>query len=509
MPGVPKSLVKENAREQLLSSDLNRMQYLASRDDQNLEAAKSRSFDSSTPNPSNPGNLLSVYGTPLYGLDRPPTFVFFAGYQVTIGDGAGFLWGPTFVGLSADDSSYLTMRWPSQLVTFANPHATLPRIDVVYATAAAADADSQSRTVLVDPVTRAITTQNLFKTSNPLSTLGVAAGTPGATPAVPAIPAHSIPLFYVWVVASAPTAATFGVCRAAWRRAPYPFAAMTGVIEGMGALWDQATTFAAVCPFIVRGFHRIVIDGELMEFYANMDSTVGGMAVDTGNNPFAVAAPATFNKPYYIYAVGGRNNPKPSFNTADGFLSPVTIVESLVPPDTRTGKPSANMTVGGTTITPAGAVYIGLGFVAMNTTNRAACFMDEAMTYCGVSTGNKIDHTWAGTATEQIGTLGNMPAISTLIAVVFNVLSTTAKLAVGLLPDRGGGAGNAVTWASISPVLAVAGLGATPFVGSDTGNMPVLPGNATFYAPMAIGDSATVWGVGFNHRVNRFGVSEF
>jgi hypothetical protein len=502
MAGVPRSLVKENAREQLLSSDLNRIQWLASREAQDLEGQRASSLDSSAAIPTSPANLLAANGTPISGVDKAPTLVFDAGYSFNMGAGSGHFYDPTFATLAADDSAYLVMRWPAQAVTFANPHATLPRIDVVVATAGAADTDSQSRIILVDPVTRAVTPQNVFKTSNPLSTISVVTGAAGANPAVPAIPADSIPLFYVWVVAAAPDGSTFGMCRASWRRAPYPLSAMTGVISGMGLLWDQQTAFSSVCPVIIKGFHRVVIDGELLEFFANMDSTVGGFAVDTGANPFGAAAPATWNKPYYIYAVGGRHNPKPSFNTADGFLSPVTIVESTIAPDLDTNRPSANMTVGGTTITPRGAVYIGLGFVAMNTTNRASCWMTEEMTFCNRGTQNVITHTWAAAASESIGTLQNIPAISNRIRLVAKMESPTL-LTLGIAADRGDGAGVAGTWGGSAGMLtAVAQAGDEITI---YGEIPCFAGNGEIWGTNDAAGTAEVYAQAFNHRVGRVG----
>src|SRR5215831_18097555 len=509
MAGVSDSVEKFNAREQLLSADLMRGQFLSSRDRQNREAARSRSFDCSDPaSPSSQVEMLSQLGARIYGVDDAPTWNPTAGYAVDIGAGGGFIDNPSFGGLTDDDSSYLVVRWPTTNVTFANPPGANQRIYVVIATPAMADADSQSRTVLVDPVTRAITASNLFKTSNPLATVSIVQGVAGATPLVPAIPAGSLPLFYVWIKNGDATANNFGACRASWRRASQPFSSMSGVISGMGLLWDQSTdTSTTDSPMIAKGFHRIVLDGEVMEFLANMDSTASGVTPDTANNPFGSAAPATWNKPYYIYAVGGRHNPIPSYNTFDGLMSPVVLVESLTPPNLATNKPTANMTVRGVTVTPNGALYVGLGFVFMNTTHRHSCVMTEDMTYAGIGSGNFLTHTWAAGTSEAIGTLLNIPSISNKLLVQSNFLTTTPKLIISVTGDRGDGTAAMRSMSgSAGPISGESGLGSTPFGASCNGEVPVFAGNGKLWGVNGgAGDSVTLWVIAFNHRVGRFG----
>jgi hypothetical protein len=61
--------------------------------------------------------------------------------------------------------------------------------------------------------------------------------------------------------------------------------------------------------------------------------------------------------------------------------SPIAIVESLVPPNLNTGKPSAGIKPPRGPNTIDGAVYIGLGFVQAGTNFRKACAQAGDWTY--------------------------------------------------------------------------------------------------------------------------------
>ena len=130
----------------------------------------------------------------------------------------------------------------------------------------------------------------------------------------------------------------------------------------------------------------------------------GGVVSDSTANPFGSTASSSFDCPYYVYAVGGRHNPLPSAAAFDAFLNSVTVVESTVPPNPKTGKPTGNLTVNGVTVTPNGAVYIGLGFVAAGTSHRRGCLMDTEMT-CALNPLQVITHTFSTTGNEDIGNL--------------------------------------------------------------------------------------------------------
>ncbi len=87
-----------------------------------------------------------------------------------------------------------------------------------------------------------------------------------------------------------------------------------------------------------------------------------GVFADASNNPFGSSAGAS-DKPYYIFAVGGRHAPQGAFGGGPGFGVPFALVESLTPPNMGTGKPTSAITTPRGTTTIDGAVYCGLGFV--------------------------------------------------------------------------------------------------------------------------------------------------
>jgi hypothetical protein len=517
MAGVPRSLEIWNAREQLTSADLMRAQVLASRDAQDQEAARSRSFDSDSPNPGGPADLLQFAGTPISGIDQAPTLTGASGFSVNVGAGSGFLYNTGFAGLTTDDSPYLVVRWAAGQVTHPNPDGANPRIDIIFATPATASADQQSRTVLVDPTTRSITAQSVYKTSNPTATLSVLAGAPAANPTVPAIAAGALPLFYVYVPAAAGSAGSFAQCRASWRRVSQPWSSASGVACGMGLRWDLAadpsTTTSAIS--IPVGLHRVLIDGELMEFAGGFSSSGGtSVVVDSGNNPFTAAAPGAWSKPYYIYAVGGRHNPMPSLS--GGVFSPVTIVESLVPPNISTRKPVGNMTVNGQTVTPAGAVYIGLGFVSPNTTRRAGCIMDDDFTYTGAGTvagANAVSATRTGATFDFLSSPPGPAMIQfpTSAKVQANVQagSNFASL-IQIYADKGDGSGPSPQFSAGIALAQLHAQTATTGV-SDWQQLevpwPDVGGGSFWMKGGATGDLVSMFVLGYKHRVRMFGLT--
>jgi hypothetical protein len=435
------------------------------------------SFDGSA-NPTTWNDMLTTDGAPISGLDVLPTFVAASGFAVTVGAGSGFL--NTAVGIGPGESPYRTIYWAGQNVTHATPHATLERIDAVTVTPSA------------------------FGTA---SVLAVVTGTAAATPLAPAAPSGSGVLFYVLIPPAAADATHFRATRGLWRRVGYPWSGMSGIISGAELSWDYtaaATTDAEIyfgAPDLSGSMsvNRILIDGEPIE-WVGIAFNGSGIISDSTANPFGTTASANFDRPYYVYAVGGRHNPMPSPIVGDTFINPVTIVESTVVPNPRTGKPTGNLTVNGVTVTPSGAVYIGLGFVVAGTTNRRACVMDAEMTSAlnelgflgvGVSVSGKID---MGTFAGQC-----QPAISTKMFLSANFTNSDptngSQCGVFLedFPTTVGGSGLrgyvtaasqfAINWAPVS---------FTPRSGSE------------LWAQLNGGNGVIqLYAMGFNHRVNR------
>jgi hypothetical protein len=444
------------------------------------------SFDGSA-NPTTWNDMLTNDGAPISGLDVLPAFAAASGFAVAIGAGSGYL--NTSVGIGPGESVYRTIFWAGQSVTHTTPHATLARYDAVTVTPAA------------------------FGTA---SALAVVTGTPAALPLAPAIPAGSAALFYVYVGASVADSTHFRACRGLGRRVGYPWSGMSSIIAGCELSWnytaDPATTtadiFVGAADQTGTNFtvNRLLIDGEAIEWAGYLSNTTNGVVVDSTANPFGSTASASFDTPYYIYAVGGRHNPMPA-NTGTGILNPVTICESTVAPNPRTGKPTGNLTVNGVTVSPNGAVYLGLGFVAQGTVFRRGCVMDGEMTY-SLNPLQLILHNFTTNAAENMGTFtgGAQPAISTKMAV--NLIFTAPTAAVGSFFLR---LENFPPVVGLEAIIAGIGGGVAP---ASTGLL--MPGQVLSFTPRfgahlwAILNSTSIAGaslwvgaMGFNHRVNR------
>lgn len=488
MGGSGISREKFNARETILSSDFNRLASLTSRDIQNLLG------DASTDNS----------GTPITGLSGPCSLTGIAAtFNMTLAAAQALCWNPGDSSLTADDSAYEIARWPSTVVTFAAPNSN-PRIDLVVATPAAVDTDSQSRNVLVDPVARTISPQNVYKTTNPQATIAVVTGTPGVTPAPPSIPAGAFPLFEVYVPNGATDATAFPQTPRIFRRAPFPWSNLSGIVSGFVPKWDltaDPSSTSSTISFGALDDCRVVIDGELIETFG----VVLEIYQDAGsNNPFASAASAAWNKPYYLYAVGGRHAPQ----RGAVLGAPVVIVESLVAPFVSTGHPTSAITTPRGTTTQLGAVYIGLGSVVANSTRRAACFMDADMTY-------HANQVLADNVLQHAPTASNVyQAFDTHAPPVVPVISTEAAAAVltssgsdgfvTVTGDRGDGGGFAPAFASIGEIrtLNVGAFG----TGIARGRVQFNAGGPKFWVNSLTGASigtVTMAILGFDHQVKR------
>ena len=443
------------------------------------------SFDGSS-SPTTWNDMLTADGAPISGLDVLPTFAAASGFAVTYGAGAGKVF--TSVGIGPGESTYRDVWWASQNLTHANPHATLARYDAVTVTPSA------------------------FGTA---SVLAVVTGTPAALPLAPAIPSGSSAIFYVYVGAAVADSTHFRACRGLGRRVGYPWSGMSAIVAGCELSWnyiaDPATTtadiFVGAADQTGTNFtvNRILIDGEPIEWAGYLSNTTNGVVSDSTADPFGTVASSSFDRPYYVYACGGRHNPLPA-NTGTGILNPVTICESTVPPNPKTGKPTGNLTVNGVTVTPNGALYIGLGFVVQGTTRRRGCVMDGEMTY-SLNPLQLIQHTFTTHAAEDLGTFagGAQPAISTKVSLNILWEAPASQPATGFI---------------LLENFPVVGLPGTLVTGVVTTNIPAngamnLTDVELRFTPRigseiwAVIDSTAIGGIlllgamGFNHRVQR------
>ncbi len=354
------SFTKEifNAREILLSADMMRAQALLNRDLQDEFAYQGAGRD----------------GAPISALDVPPVLAGIAGgFTANMAGRRGFWWNPTFVGLTADESGYLVLRWADQVVTFTNPDGAQPRIDLIVGTPGMVNSDAVSRNILVNPNPRTITPQSVFKTSSPVTALQVIAGTAAATPAPPAVPAGTVAIMEVYVPAGAADATAFVGVPRLWKKVTGPTAGFNGPLDGCELYWQTHVDPASANPllFFPDILNRCFIEGELIE--TGRPAT----AIDSTANPFASAASAGAARPYFVYLCGGRYLPQGRLGTTT--FCPTVLVESTVVPDID-GHPVSNITTP-RGVTRLGAVYVGLGFVHRGTTNRLPMIMDGVLAW--------------------------------------------------------------------------------------------------------------------------------
>lgn len=488
MGGAGFSREKFNAREIALSSDEIRAQQLWSRDLQNLLAMGSADAGG-TPFSC----ALSAIGV--------ASLVFTSGFQMALADGDALFYNPTDPSLTTDDSPMEVLRWRSVApLSFATPDGANPRIDLVVAQPAMVDGDLTSRNILVDPGARTISAQNVFKSSNPTSTISVVTGTPGASPLPPAVPSGKCALFEVLVPAAAPSAATFGPSPRLFRRAPFPWSSGNAILNGCRLTWDLTVNPATTSSPIVMGgpSSRVVIDGEVIDC-----SALFGVAVtqDSANNPFASAAPVGNDRPYYIYVVGGRHAPQGTAVT--GGMIPVAVVESTVAPN-NLGTPFSAITTPRGTTTQLGAVYIGIGFVRQNTTFRHACVMGPEMTRI-VGSAEALSLTKAGTGTELVGVPASKPNVSTRALLSFGLLAASTTASIRLSIDRGDGGGVAPSVGAFDTKNGTCVLkNNSSGLNFGTGLFDFAPGNASIWqegAGLAAADVVTVNVQAYDHGV--------
>jgi hypothetical protein len=418
MAGIP-SRVNASAREQVLSTDLNRIGNLAGRelmDSKLLRSTRADFYDPST-NAFNDFSAAAkaTQATPLSGLTQPPSLDGIAHvFDMNIGAGEGQL---PATPASSDVSGYQLLRWDAQTLTWPGggaPDATNPLICLIVATPADALSDLQSRNILLDPILRTVSPQNCYKTTNPLATLSVIAGAAAAAPVAPAVPAGALALFEVYVPPAVADSTSFLPVRRAWRQIEFPGTSQNGIVKGCEPYLQLGT------PYLLCGataVHRLVIDGELISFQANGSPAA---AADTVNAPIAAVGS---DRPLYLYLCGGRNRPalNSSFATPGWQPIPVHLVVSRTAPDPL-GYPAADLGIVAPTLAfpRAACCYIGLCFYGVGGTTNVPAFIDGdwifAVQEVGAPGGGGARGFFEPLQTGAIVTtpfaLGSLPAVS-------------------------------------------------------------------------------------------------
>ena len=267
MAGIP-SRMNQTAREQVLATDLNRIGDLAGRELMDSKLLRSVRADFYKPSTNAFDDFAAVskaaQATPIAGLTQPPSLDGMAAvFDMALGAGEAEL---PFTSANPDQSDYQLLRWAAQTLIWpagGTPDATNPLICLIVATPGDQLTGLQSRNILLDPILRTVSPQNVYKTTNPLATISVIAGTAAAIPVPPAVPAGSLALFEVWVPALASDSTAFLPVRRAWRQIEFPGTSQHGVLKGCDLAWDPGM---GADNGLKAGVHRIVIDGELLTF---------------------------------------------------------------------------------------------------------------------------------------------------------------------------------------------------------------------------------------------------
>ena len=368
MPGTP-SRMNQTAREQILSNDLNRIGNLAGRE--LMDRASARSVRADFYNPATgtfddfTAGGKSAQAVPLSGASVPPSLDGIAGqFAMSLGHGQCELPG---VASSADVSTYQLLRWDAQTVAWppaGAPDPTNPKICLIVATPADANVDLESRNILLDPVTRAVSPQNCWKTSNPVAAISVVVGMAAAAPLAPPVPAGAMALLEVYIPALAVDSTAFQPTRRAGTSQHGILKGCVPTISGAGIFLPSNKT------------NRLVMDGELITFQAAASLRI--VTADSAHPPSA--APAGNDKPFYLYLCGGRTAPFSSTTVSGGYRVPVVGVLSSLAPD-QFGYPTAALSItyggGAVTFPQSACLYIGIGFYAAGSSTPVASIYDD------------------------------------------------------------------------------------------------------------------------------------
>lgn len=487
------SLVKFNSREQAVSSDVQRVGMLASREMQDRIKNESRRDDFVDPNGFGYNNLAVG--------DFFPRAESMGGMQAQTGYTCRVLAGRAHMGngsTNPDISDYSVVQWPDTTLSFAAPDPANTRIDLVYATPAMQDTDLQSRNILVDPVTRSTVPQNVYKTSNPEATIDVATGEPGSN-VPPSVPIGSMALWEVVVPANAANSDAFHFIRRVWRKVEL-LSTFHGILQGCVPKWSmRAESAGAEITLPQTKIHRAVVDGEPMVWSG---ATPLVCHVDLSNPPIAQS---TYDVPCYLYLCGGRNSPCREFPS-----SPWQLIVSATPPG-ATGRAGSDLSYpAGLTIRRSGSVYVGVAFIARNSGNKLkSCVIDGDWVYAmtgasdvhGQKTFNEDDVTMSG-ATQDV-VLNAIPATSTtmdlnLAAVLDNTSGNDGKpIAVRA------GAGAAADFTVLVRPAQSYGVDPTSLFRAFGSVRTAVPADSTFAVTAATGAIINLAGSGFNMNVPR------
>lgn len=305
------------------------------------------------------------------------------------------------VAVGADESRYHLARQATTInVPLAAADPGQPRIDLIHAAETSTASDSQVRN-FINVTTRVVTPAPTNKLQSPTMNLAVVTGTPGATPAFPALPANRVPLWYVYIPAAA-AAVTDGHLMDCRQYIRSNDVVLSGSYRATTMMIGTDSASAAVIR--LSGGVANVVGGGVAALGQNLDYTLAQLLQAGDPNPPAALVQID------LYVVAGGNG-VPIGKTQPGNLVPVARNGDGANQPSNTGGPPA----GGVTYYPL--LSLGLTNVQFNTLK--ASYIGTILT--DATTPGDLQPYGGGLALDRggdvmakmIGTDGSFPAINT------------------------------------------------------------------------------------------------
>jgi hypothetical protein len=505
------SAVIENADEQILSTDLNRMQSIASRDAQDVlgNASLRDGFTGFTGTPLKTGSGSS---DPVSRADNLGTIVGTTG-NFTINMGAGQVFAYLPVGV-VDTSAYQVVRWGAGAIGTIVPDSSQVRVDLIYAIPAMVPTDLQSRNLLVNPVARQIAPANVNKTNNPLATIKVLPGTPGSTQA-PDCPAGAVPLWEVVTFPGDTDASAYRFVPRIWKRIE-SFGTCHAILENCVPQMsnDVEPPTEGYRPYLSNPLvHRAIIDGEVIcapLTSATVNGTYIAAEPDTNNDPTAATIHTDKDVFCFLYLCGGRNAPQNGVAGTDlpgggvrGYHA-LRLVASLTPP--QYNRATAALAIAGVAIPTGATLYAGIWAIAKGTHNYKTCVISGDWVYAAT---NNMSSSMAGFYESQKsgaeGLVSIQPPMGTDGYPIPTIVDLTARAADSGATSRIVYVASGGTFDATQSQLSVAIPGSTGIFYTARG-VCKLPYDGVFcYVGGASTTNIRVYASGYNMNVPRIG----
>lgn len=175
----------------------------------------------------------------------------------------------------------------------------------------------------------------------------VVTGTVAPLAVPPTVPPNTVPLAEVMIFPGTTSTLTAPIMRRGFRRLPYPYSTMTGILEGcrIGYDWISGATAG---PYIQSIQNKVAFNGEVLEF-------AGGTAFTAAGDQDAVPGSVGTMVPFYFYVCRNEYH--------DGTNQSAIVLMSMTVPHPDTGHPIVNLRSPSMRAVPKeDALLIGVGW---------------------------------------------------------------------------------------------------------------------------------------------------